>query len=76
MILDRNNKLHIANMQLKNIECELQSQLRTKALELQGLTDKLQHLKMEYNKLKHIKQDLPKQLHEKIGKLKLKLKEV
>ncbi|XP_031617974.1 uncharacterized protein LOC116337504 [Contarinia nasturtii] len=78
VVLEKNNKLYITRMQLNNIESEYSNQLRTKSLEVQGLTEKLQHLKLEYNKLKHLMcktQDQPKQLQEKIAKLKMKLKE-
>lgn len=67
VITAKNNKLHVATMQLEKIKYDWTSKLREKDHEIQRLHDKLKHREQDYEVQK---------LNAKIEKLKSKLREV
>lgn len=67
VITTKNNKLHMATVQLENLRNEWRTKLREKDHEIQRLTEKLKH-REDFEKLE--------KLNAKIEKLKSKLREV
>lgn len=67
VITTKNNKLHMATMQLEKLKYEWMTKLREKDYEIQRLTEKLKHREQDYEVQK---------LNAKIEKLKSKLREV
>ncbi|XP_055322496.1 uncharacterized protein LOC129578249 isoform X2 [Sitodiplosis mosellana] len=66
IIMNKNNKLHMASIQLEKIKHDWTSKLREKDHEIQRLHDKLKHREQDFEVQK---------LHAKIEKLKSKLRE-
>lgn len=67
LVMAKNNKLHMATMQIEKLKSEWTNKLREKDYEIQRLYDKLKHREQDYEVHK---------LHAKIEKLKSKLREV
>lgn len=67
VITTKNNKLHMATMQLEKLKYEWMTKIREKDYEIQRLTEKLKHREQDYEVQK---------LNAKIDKLKSKLREV